>query len=262
MDMKSTYLHVSENSVFLTPPFSDECPCPNKAISRIDSCIDKPIFSLAEEDDLEDVNCKIDILNNLYKQSLVNTVCYKIFEHLSDMDLVRASHVSKSWKMITRYMDIKAGRRVSRFLKKKNKIYLLNKENVSSQKKSFLIPLDRTPLSSAPDNVPLLPNIPKELSMSETDNIFITPVSSSSKELYKQCPVCQSPARTTYRQTGHCTKCNQDFCLHCFYTKSNHSPTCQVIGGSGVTCSPRKLSTSSRRYSMSSKENRSRLKRL
>lgn len=123
---------------------------------------------------------------------------------------------------------------------------------------SSVIP--RTPLSAGISNIPRLETSSKD--SDELDEVFKTPVASSSKELYKHCPTCQSPARTAFRQTGHCTKCNQDFCIHCFYTKEKHSPTCQIVGGSGVTGSPRKLTSNNRRYSLGSKENRTRLKRL
>ena len=85
----------------------------------------------------------------------------------------------------------------------------------------------------------------------------------NSKDKYKQCPECQSPAKISYQRVGHCTKCNTDFCIHCFYLKEKHSPTCQVVGGSGTVGSPRKLINSlSHRYSMNAKENKNRLKRL
>jgi len=82
---------------------------------------------------------------------------------------------------------------------------------------------------------------------------------------FRHCPGCQSPARTTFQQIGHCNKCNNDFCIHCFYTNNKHSPTCQLVGGSGVSGSiTRKLDkgNSSKRYSIGSSNNKARLKRL
>ena len=81
---------------------------------------------------------------------------------------------------------------------------------------------------------------------------------------YKQCPCCQSPARTTFKQVGHCTKCNKDFCIRCFYPNSEHSPTCKVVGGSGVSGNmTRKLEQKTpKRYSIGSSGNKARLKRL
>ena len=119
----------------------------------------------------------------------------------------------------------------------------------------------RTPLSSTSENVPINTSLSKVYE--QTDNIFKTPVPvSKTKEVYSQCPECQSPARTTFKKAGYCKRCNHDFCIHCFYLKNTHSPTCQVVGGPGVTCSPRKATNSNRRQSVGSKESKSRLKRL
>lgn len=87
-------------------------------------------------------------------------------------------------------------------------------------------------------------------------------INRDSKSSYRHCPVCHTPSRTTFKQIGHCKKCDQDFCIHCFYTNCNHSPTCVVIGGSGVSGSPRRLDTRNSRRSSSSKESKARLKRL
>ena len=123
--------------------------------------------------------------------------------------------------------------------------------------------ISRTPLSSNYSNIKIINTDQVSLNTTNT-NIFVTPEPSikPSKDLYRQCPECQSPARTTFKQIGHCTKCDQDFCLHCFYKNSQHSPTCQVVGGSGVSSSPHKLSSQPRRFSLGSSSNKSRLKRL
>ena len=93
-----------------------------------------------------------------------------------------------------------------------------------------------------------------------------TPIVSvkASSSNYKQCPGCQSPARTTFKQVGHCTKCKKDFCIRCFYPNSEHSPTCKVVGGSGVSGNmTRKLDQKTpKRYSLGSSGNKARLKRL
>ena len=41
--------------------------------------------------------------------------------------LSRASHVSRRWRSIIRYMDLKSGRRTSRFLRKIKKLYGIEK---------------------------------------------------------------------------------------------------------------------------------------
>lgn len=131
-------------------------------------------------------------------------------------------------------------------------------KNVENYKPSnFSMPSEvRTPLSFKTINIIATPEI-----NNDNDNLFLTPTPLSTSSSYRQCPECQSPARTTFKQTGHCMKCNHDFCLHCFYTK-DHSPTCQSIGGTGITSSPYKISSKSRRYSVGSKNNKARLKRL
>ena len=100
-----------------------------------------------------------------------------------------------------------------------------------------------------------------EVCKEEKTPTLVQPTSSN----FRQCPGCQSPARTTFQQIGHCNKCKNDFCIHCFYTNNKHSPTCQLVGGSGVSGSmTRKLDKggSSKRYSIGSTSNKARLKRL
>lgn len=91
-----------------------------------------------------------------------------------------------------------------------------------------------------------------------------TPIVQASSSKYKQCPECQSPARTTFKQVCHCTKCNKDFCTRCFYPNNGHSPTCVMVGGSGVSGNiTRKLDQKTpKKYSIGSSGNKARLKRL
>jgi len=245
---------------FLTPPSSEEYLLPNKCISRVNQSqnLEKPTFKLNDDEvELFDMSTKIDILNECYQKSLVGTVCCKILNRLTEKELLRASHVNKTWRNIIRYEDMKSGRRLSRYIRKMKSTHIREKENKGSPK--LLSNKDRKENISTP----LLDtsNICKE--RLEKEELFITPQCTpvSSNDSYKHCPQCQSPAKTS-KLCGFCSKCNDKFCTYCFYTNDKHSPTCRVVGGSGVTCSPRKLSTATRRYSIGSKENKSRLKRI
>ena len=81
----------SDASVFLTPPLSSELKVPNKAVSRINSLneFDKPTFSLGSINENEENESKVDFISKLHEKSLVTTVCGKIMENLTDIELIR-----------------------------------------------------------------------------------------------------------------------------------------------------------------------------
>ena len=91
---------------------------------------------------------------------------------------------------------------------------------------------------------------------------IISKLAPPSKDIYKPCPGCQSPAKTILQKTSQCTKCSQKFCLHCFYGSDKHFVNCKVIGGNGITCSIPKKIARSEKYTLCVKDNRRRLRRL
>jgi len=251
----------SEHSWYLTPPSSDESSR-FKYKCRLRKISDSPVLRSNDTDSLErekynDILQKVDILKELYQKTMVGTVCVNILNRLSKKDLLRASHVSRTWHKLIRYEDMRSGRIVSRFVRKMKAEYLIEKEN-----KCRLSPKS-SPCSSVHLSTPLTDtsNISRQKLYTKAETPASTPRRVSSKDLYQQCPQCQSPAKTT-KQCAFCSKCNDTFCTHCFYTNNRHSPTCHVVGGRGITCSPNKLSSTGRRYSIGSKENKARLKRI
>lgn len=263
---RKTPIPTDAEAWYLTPPSSTDTSL-TKVRCRIRKTSDSVVvchrgranFDRDEvKSTIRDIFQKVDILKELYKKSMIGTVCRNILNRLSERDLLRASHVSQTWHTIIRFEDLRSGRIVSRFVRKLKAEYLLEKENRSSAstKNQGNLGAQATPLKDSS-------NTSREKSCAG----FETPVSTprrtriDSKESYQQCPQCRSPAKTT-KQCAFCAKCNDTFCTYCFYSNNRHSPTCHVIGGRGITCSPNKLSNSSRRYSIGSKENKARLKRI
>jgi len=250
------------SSVFLSPPNSEEFLPSGKVASRIKE--DEKAIPFDLDDGFSTIHHfpKLDILVECSKHNLVNVVISKIFNELSEIELLRVSHVNQEWRRIVRTSCMKSGRRLSRFIKKSKANFIGDKENSVLGKKHLappavlLTPLSTpTPLTQRNDKVQDATPI-----NSTSSNVTVQPSSST----YKQCPDCQSPARTTFKQVGHCTNCDKDFCIRCLFTNNKHSPTCQMVGGTGVSGNmTRKLDQKpSKRYSIGSSGNKARLKRL
>lgn len=209
---------------------------------------------------------QVDILSELYQKSMVGTVCKNILKRLSAKELLRASHVSRTWQTIIRVEDMRSARVVSRYLRKMKADRLIEKENNCSKTTKKANPKP-SPLLTTPLSTPLIDigNISGKKLYLKDDDAANTPQRPrvNSSDSYQQCPQCQSPAKHSKRtQKCFCAKCNTSFCKHCFYSSNTHSPTCHVVGGKGIKSSPNKLYGSSRRYSIGAKENKLRLKRI
>ena len=78
-------------SVFITPPDSAEIsPVRTKRCTDPDDDVGlaKPVFLLDSDE-----TSKLDIIKMLYEKSLITTVCKKVLESLSDLDLMRYAEI-------------------------------------------------------------------------------------------------------------------------------------------------------------------------
>lgn len=236
------------SSVFLTPPYSAECqggsvekaikiPCfPRDSV--------KIPFELSFEVEELDRDYKFDILRALRDSDLIQTVVKKILEHLDDLSLFRASHVSRTWHGVIRGKEGVEKKRITNFISRKRQYCEdKGKENIGIQKRSRDFAqsiLENTPKSAAKVFKP------------ETDSKFTT--------RYRPCPKCNSPARLNETESATCENCHENFCLLCFKKFDGHKS--EDCTGAISPLPIRTKRTRNRSNMIGSKQSKNRLRRL